>query len=141
LAIRAVIEHARIADLHQVDLGVARREPVSVMADADKLGIALDNLLSNAIRYTQPGGNVDVSVWRRDGTAMLEVLDTGIGIPPEERARVFDRFFRSVDNDQTGSGLGLAIVKKVIDLHRGTITLADGDAGRGLRVTIRFPIT
>jgi two-component system OmpR family sensor kinase len=70
---------------------------------------------------------------------VLEVTDTGPGIPPEERARVFDRFYRRAEADGTGSGLGLAIVKRIADRHGAEITLTDGPEGHGLRVRICFP--
>ena len=132
-------ERAAIAHAKGIDLGVTEATPVEVHGDADGLRVLLGNLLDNAIRYTEPGGRVDISVTRGTADALLEVVDTGPGIPPEERARVFDRFYRRAEADGTGSGLGLAIVKRIADRHRAGIELADGAGGSGLRVRIRFP--
>ena len=134
-----VAEHGRLASSDHTDLGTDCHERVMVMADPSQIRVLLDNLLANAVTYTPPGGKVDVTSCRRDGVAVLEIVDTGKGIPNEERSRVFDRFYRAIENDQPGSGLGLAIVKKIVDLHGATIALADGDRHRGLRVTICFP--
>lgn len=136
---QVVAEHARLASSAHIDLGTDCHERVMLMADPSQIHVLLDNLLANAVTYTPPGGKVDVTVYQRDDVAVLEIVDTGKGIPREERARVFDRFYRAIENDQPGSGLGLAIVKKIADLHGATIALSDGDRHRGLRVTIRFP--
>ena len=134
-----VTEHARRASSAHIDLGTVCGENVMVMGDQHQMQVLLDNLLTNAIIYTPPGGKVDLIVYRQYNAAVLEIKDTGVGIPADERERVFDRFYRAVENDQPGSGLGLAIVKKIVDLHNATITLTDGDRHRGLRVTICFP--
>jgi signal transduction histidine kinase len=96
------------------------------------------NLVDNALRYTPPAGRVSVEVRSEDGSALLEVRDSGPGIPPEERARVFDRFYRMPGSAVGGSGLGLSIVKQIADAHRAEISLSDADEGKGLRVTVRF---
>jgi two-component system OmpR family sensor kinase len=70
---------------------------------------------------------------------VLEVSDTGPGIVPQERARVFDRFYRVPGSAAGGSGLGLSIVKQIVDAHRAEISLSDASDGKGLRVTVRFP--
>jgi len=79
-------------------------------------------------------------IMRETGSVVIEVEDTGPGIAAEQRARVFDRFYRvaSATADE-GSGLGLAIVKRVVDRHAGTVTLDDAAAGRGLKVRVRLP--
>jgi signal transduction histidine kinase len=90
------------------------------------------------VRYTPPGGQVDVSVERRDGAPALVVRDAGPGIPPGERAQVFQRFARGSHADAPGSGLGLAIVRRIAERHGATVTLADGPGGRGLEAVVRF---
>jgi two-component system OmpR family sensor kinase len=132
-------ERAAIAHTKGIDLGVTEAAAVTVQGDADGLRVLLGNLLDNAIRHTPPGGRVDLGVTREAGGAMLEVTDTGPGIPPAERVRVFDRFYRRAETDGTGSGLGLAIVRRIADRHGAAIELADGPEARGLRVRIRFP--
>ena len=134
-------ERAAIAHTKDIDLGVTEAAPVTVPGDADGLRVLLGNLLDNAIRHTPRGGRVDLGVTREAAGAVLEVTDTGPGIPPAERVRVFDRFYRRAETEGTGSGLGLAIVKRIADRHGAAIELADGPEGRGLRVRIRFPLS
>ena len=135
----ALADHALLAESRGIDLGMVRSEEAHIIGDGDSLYCAFGNLLDNAIRYTPNGGRVDVSVWQEDGVAILEVVDSGVGISPEDLARVFDRFYRVPGNDQPGSGLGIAIAKKAADRHHGTITLSPGNDGRGLRATIKLP--
>ena len=79
---------------------------------------------------------MDINLHRHPGTVELEVIDTGSGIPSEDRERVFDRFYRSVGNGTNGSGLGLAIVKRIAEQYGATITLDKGTAGQGLRFCV-----
>jgi len=109
-----------------------------VSGNADMLAMLLSNLVDNAIHYTQPGGNIIVSL-AADGTGVqLAVSDDGPGIAPDQRQRVFERFFRIAQQSQPGTGLGLAICKQVADLHHASLTLSDGLQGRGLTVRLRF---
>jgi len=111
---------------------------VVVVGERSALAAAVRNLIDNAIRYSPPGSRVDVRVWQQDGAGWLRVDDVGPGIPPAERERVFDRFYRRPGAGEEGSGLGLAIVRSVADRHGATLTL-DDSPGRGLRATLRFP--
>ena len=108
--------------------------PTQVAGNADMLRILLRNLLDNAIRYTPPAGKVLVAVT----PGLLAVTDDGPGIPATERARVFDRFHRLAGQDTEGSGLGLSIVARIAAGHGAKVELGAGEAGRGLRVTVRF---
>jgi signal transduction histidine kinase len=129
---------ARADDLG-IDLGAATDGPVPVSGDLQQLSALLDNLVENALRYTPRGGKVDVSALWQDGCASLRVRDTGPGIAPAERERVFDRFYRAAASRPTaGSGLGLAIVKAVAQRHGAGIALDDAPGG-GLVVTVQFP--
>jgi signal transduction histidine kinase len=116
-----------------------------VSGDAAGLRAMVSNLVDNAVRYTPAGGQVDVSVSRDGDDVLLAVRDTGPGVPPRERQRVFDRFYRvpdAVTASAPGSGLGLAIVKRVAERHDATIALGTGLAGpqsEGLGVTVRIP--
>ena len=95
----------------------------AVDVDATRLGHALSNLLDNAITYTDRGGKVILSAAPSDSTISFSVADTGIGIPPEHLAHVFDRFFRVPGQSRgSGTGLGLAIAREIITAHGGTIT-------------------
>jgi two-component system, OmpR family, sensor kinase len=122
-----------------IDLGLARDDTVTVIGDPESLRILVGNLLDNAIRYTPDGGRVDVSVAHDDGAAVLQVTDSGPGIPPEERERVLRRFYRRPGSGATGSGLGLAIVKGIADRHGAALALDDAPGG-GLRVSVRFAV-
>jgi signal transduction histidine kinase len=103
------------------------------------VGTRLTNLVDNAIRYTAPSGRVRVSLQPDDTTVRLIVQDNGPGIPPDERERVFDRFYRSRDAAAGGSGLGLAIVRQVADMHGGSVTLSAGNQASGLQAQAKFP--
>jgi len=100
----------------------------------------LDNLVDNALRYTPEGGSVTVRCGMAAGGPFLEVEDDGPGIPPAQRARVFERFVRlAPDGAATGSGLGLAIVRDIARLHGARVDLGEGAGGKGARFTVRFP--
>jgi two-component system, OmpR family, sensor kinase len=139
LAKKVLADYSALARAMGVDLGLERDGSASVIGNGDSLYSALANLVDNAIRYTPTGGRVDVSVGREDRDVVIEIVDTGIGIPADSRARVFDRFYRLPGNDASGSGLGLAIVKNAIDQHAGLVRLLEGPSGRGLWVIIRLP--
>ena len=141
LARETVMDLAPIAATKSIDLGFDDRnatEPI-VEGDADDLRMLLSNLVDNAIRYTPSNGTIDVGVRGDVREITLEVTDNGPGIPPEDRERVFDRFYRRALDDTTGSGLGLAIVRRIAQRHGATSALSEGPGGRGLKVTIRFP--
>ena len=138
-----VAELIPLADARRIDLGLSQSRSLTVPGDPEALRTLLRNLIDNAVRYTDEGGRVDVTV--EDGgsatapRAQLTVTDSGPGIPPEERARVFDRFYRRAGTTPPGSGLGLSIVKAIADAHGAVLTLTSGAEGRGLRVIVTFP--
>jgi two-component system OmpR family sensor kinase len=137
---RSVIgDHIALAGAKDIDLGLAAAdEKALVLGDTEALRILLANLVENAVRYSPPGGQVDVSVRRlEDGSAVAEVADTGPGISLKEQARVFDRFYRGEGTSEPGTGLGLAIVKAVADRHGAKIELRNGKPG-GLTVSVVF---
>jgi signal transduction histidine kinase len=109
---------------------------VAVQGDKTALAALARNLVDNAVRYSPQGSRVEVRVMRDGGVPVLQVDDAGPGIPPGERERVFDRFYRR-GNDESGTGLGLAIVKSVAMTHGANIALDDSPLG-GLRATVRF---
>ena len=134
----AIVARAALAADKHIDLGLARATPAVVMGDPASLGILLSNLLDNALRYTPPGGRIDVTIDRSDEAVTLVVADTGPGIPADARERVFDRFFRGEEQDAAGTGLGLSIVKRIVDAHGATVTLDAPEEGTGLVVRVRF---
>lgn len=113
-----------------------------ILADPLLFQRAVGNLLSNAIRYTPAGKTITVTLIRdADGSARLTVADTGSGIAPDDLPRVFDRFYRSSEartQHTDGTGLGLAIVRSIMELHRGSVSIAS-EPGRGTSVTLHFP--
>ena len=138
LAREAVVEQTRVAEARDIDLGLAEVDSRAVvMGDAEALRILLSNLLANALRYTPRGGRVDVSCRMRDGQPVLEIADTGPGIPEAERERVFDRFYRRPGEQESGSGLGLAIVRAIADRHDAVVSLHAAQGG-GLLARVVF---
>jgi heavy metal sensor kinase len=133
---------APFAQTKSVLLRLAEIETVEVEGDPVHLGRLLFNLVDNAIKYTPPGGVVRVSIRRDDDEAFLSIADTGMGIPPEEQKKVFQRFYRSPEarsGTQGGSGLGLAIVKSIVEAHGGTVEL-ESTSGKGSVFTVRLPL-
>ena len=113
-----------------------------VAGNATMLRAAVTNLIDNALRYTPRGGHVTLEVRRREDDAVLAVCDDGPGIPPDEREKVFSRFYRVLGNrDSEGSGLGLCIVREIAQAHGGKVDLADGPGGLGLRVELCLPLS
>ena len=124
-----------------VDLGFDTAcDTLALRAHAALLREALANLIHNAIRYTPRGGEVTVTVARTDASAVLQVIDSGPGIPEAELARAGERFFRASNVRLPGSGLGLAIVRSIAQRHGGTLSLAVGNEGRGLLASIELPL-
>jgi len=109
-----------------------------IQGDPDALRTLARNLVDNAVRYTPPGGSVGVRGRATSAGALLEVVDTGPGISPADRERVFDRFYRQPGTQASGTGLGLAIVKAIAGRHRAEVTLSEA-AGGGLRALVSFP--
>ncbi|MGQ4383521.1 sensor histidine kinase [Streptomyces sp. SAS_270] len=140
LADAAVAE--REAELRSAGLtvrAVPGPAPLPVRADADRLHQALGNLLSNTARHCRPGDTVTVTTSATPTEALVEVADTGPGIPADELPHVFDRLWRG-DRARAGggSGIGLAVVKELVTAHGGTVTAACGPGG-GTRMTLRLP--
>ena len=110
--------------------------------EGDKVALRamIENLVDNAIRYT-PAGTITVRTYPTDGEAIFEVEDTGPGIPPAERVRVFDRFYRAPGAVEGGSGLGLSIVRRIVERHGGRVELVEGPGGRGLVARVALSLT
>jgi signal transduction histidine kinase len=128
-------ERARSRDL-ELDLRCPAQIGV-IEADERRLKQALYNLISNAIKFTPPGGAIRIEALRQDDALLLTVADTGVGIPLADQARVFEKFERGVR--QPGAGLGLSLVKSLIELHGGAVMI-ESASGQGTRVTCRLPV-
>ena len=136
-----------IADLMQeaisrrVDLGFARAESVPVRGEPVMLTAMIRNLIDNALRFVPEGGRIDVAIYQDGATGVLQIEDTGPGIPFDEIDRIFEPFFRGQRPEGEGVGLGLAIVKRIVDRLGGSIEAANmTEAGRtGLRVVVKLP--
>lgn len=139
---RRTVDSARPAAADKgVAVEVVADHPPAVPADERRLTQVLDNLVSNAVKFTGEGGRVTVSVDRDGEGVLLTVADTGVGIPRDEQDRVFSRFFRAstaTRNAIPGSGLGLAISRALVEQHGGTIALRSRE-GEGTRVTVSLP--
>jgi two-component system, OmpR family, sensor kinase len=138
LAAQVAGELEPLAEARRIELRLERLENAPVQGDATALHALARNLVDNAIRYTPSGGVVRLAAFIEAGHAILHIEDTGPGIPAEERARVFDRFYRLPGSSAEGSGLGLAIAKQVADAHGAEIALDEAAGGHGLRVTVRL---
>jgi signal transduction histidine kinase len=138
----AVREMEPAADARGLTLNVeAADAALRTPGHADALRRLLVILLDNALKYTNTGGAVTVRVAAEGHHAIIDVSDTGIGIPAAERERVFDRFYRGADARARidGSGLGLAIARGIVLRHHGAITIGPGPAGRGSTVRVELP--
>ena len=117
-------------------------DDIELMADGTRLAQALGNLLNNAAKYTASGGLIRVTVRQEGATAIIEVADNGVGIPPAMLDEVFGLFTqvdRTLDHAQGGLGIGLYLVRSLVELHGGTVTASSAGAGQGSTFTIRMP--
>ena len=147
------VDLAELADDVAAHLGVLAEEKgqslsveaagaPTALADRLVLRQALINLVDNAIKFTPPGGRIGIRVSSLDGTALLEVSDTGPGIAAESRGRIFDRFYRGDTDANNGTGLGLSIAKGAVEANGGALTLAhSGPDGSTFRITLPRPAT
>ena len=126
-----------LANARGTTLALFADTPVPVNGDAAALTALVRNLADNAVRYSPPCARVELRVSMDGAVPTLYVDDNGPGIPTEDHARVFDRFYRRASGDEPGSGLGLAIVRSEAEQHGASVELATSKLG-GLRVTVRF---
>ena len=134
--------YADLAEERRIRLDTELRPGISMRGDRAQLGLLLSNLIDNALRHTPPGGTVRVRLDPAESCAVLQVADTGEGIPAGELPRVFERFYR-VDKARArqtgGTGLGLAIVRHVAEAHGGTVRV-DSELARGTTFTVTLPV-
>ncbi len=135
----AVADTVPLALAHGTAFELLADAPVWVLGERAALSALVRNLADNAVRYSPPGARVELRVAADDDAATLQVDDAGPGIPPADRERVFDRFYRRDSGDEGGTGLGLAIVRSVAQRHGATLWLDDSPLG-GLRVSLRMPL-
>ena len=112
--------------------------------DPDRMREAVDNLVSNAIKYSPPGGHIELSLAVDPNRAKIKVRDEGAGLSQDDLSRLFGRFQRLSARPTAGessTGLGLSIVKRIVELHGGNVDAASDGAGRGSTFTIQLPVT
>ncbi len=126
---------------HRLSVSTPRR-PVTLYADPTRLGQVIANLLNNAAKYTEPGGEIRLSAAAEGEQAVIRVSDTGVGIPQEMLPRIFELFTQvnpTLDRSQGGLGLGLTLVRSLVEMHGGTVEAHSAGPGRGSEFLIRLP--
>jgi PAS domain S-box-containing protein len=143
-----VVEHAVQASLSLFDVfphilsTSVPPEPLQIEGDPTRLEQIVINLLNNAVKYTEPGGHITLSLAREADRAVLRVRDTGIGITAEMQENIFDLFVQadhSLDRGRGGLGIGLTLVRSLVELHGGTISVFSRGPGHGSEFTVRLP--
>ena len=142
LAASAVEELRPEAQRRHIDLALSAADVPHLAVDPMRIAQVLGNLLSNAVKFTPDGGKVEVRLSRDADQVVLAVADSGIGIAPADRERIFERFFRTAIATRhaiQGTGLGLAVTKAIVEAHHGTIAVEGGE-GQGSTFTVRLPL-
>ena len=135
---RVLEELAALAQSKDIDLGFEHKGSATVRGTPSMLHELVANLVDNAIRYTPAGGVVTAGIVGAHDRVTLRIEDNGPGIPPDQRERVFERFYRLHDDGPGGSGLGLPIVREIAAASRANVTLSDPPGGKGLIVSVTF---
>jgi signal transduction histidine kinase len=141
---------AQAIETVEADVGLAGRQlsiempdtPVWLQADPARLEQVIVNLLSNAAKYTDLGGEISIWMHMRAGEAIIRVRDSGVGIAPDALPRIFDLFEQADEADprsRSGLGVGLAVVRTLLELHGGSVVAASAGTGRGSEFTVRLP--
>lgn len=149
ITLASVINHAvetcrPLADSAKHELSVSLpSDPIYLDADPTRMVQVFSNLLNNACKYTEPGGRIWVTVVRQGGNAVVNVKDTGVGIPPDKIGSIFEMFTqadRSLGGSQGGLGIGLSLVKWLVDMHGGTVAAHSDPQGGGSEFVVRLPM-
>jgi two-component system sensor histidine kinase QseC len=135
----ALLANQRNAQHKHINVKLVGDMLAEIDAEPVLIGILLDNLLDNAIKYGRAGGNVEVAVRRADERVQVSVRDDGPGVAPDDLARLTNRFFRATGNQATGSGLGLSIAARIAEHFGASLELGAGIGERGLEVSVSFP--
>jgi len=142
LARRVIADLQPIAEHADITLSIDAPERAVIAGVPTDIEAIIKNLIENAIRYNRPTGEVAVSIVPGDGEHVLKVSDTGIGIPPQDLGRIFERFYRvdvARSRSTGGTGLGLSIVRHAVERHNGTVEV-DSEIGHGSTFTVRLPV-
>jgi two-component system phosphate regulon sensor histidine kinase PhoR len=136
-----VIESAQVHVPETISLSLDVDGAPKISCDENKLRQVLVNLVDNAVKYSPGGGHVELRVRNGDGSCVIDVVDQGLGIPPAERERIFEKFYR-LDPQQThgvgGSGLGLYICRELVERMDGRLSV-ESEPGKGSRFTLELP--
>ncbi|OGT70126.1 MAG: hypothetical protein A3I78_02980 [Gammaproteobacteria bacterium RIFCSPLOWO2_02_FULL_56_15] len=139
---RVLSDHRLAIKTGQIRI-VRHIEKVTIYSDLEQVRVVLDNLISNAIKYTPQNGKIEISLKRETETAVLEIRDNGPGIPPEERSDVFEPYYQGQQPADKpflkGTGLGLAITREYVELNGGKIEVLDG--WQGARIRVQLPLS
>ena len=139
--VASAVESAQTVAVRKAVEIVTEVDPTAVvLGDEGALSEALLNVIGNAVKYSREGGRVVVTVARRDGTVVVSVADTGVGIPAADLPRIFDSFYRgrAGESGVAGAGIGLALTRRIVEAHGGSIA-ATSDPGRGSVFVIELP--
>lgn len=133
-----IAEYTALASKKEITITLDGDKNASIKAYKDGLILAVNNLLDNAIRYTPPKGTITINIAQTDNHIILTIQDSGPGIEPQNKEKVFDQFYRIPGTNEEGCGIGLAIVKRVLDLHKAHIHLHSSQNPSGLTIDISF---
>jgi PAS domain S-box-containing protein len=141
-AVETVESQLREKKLRLSVISASAHEPMYVNGDFARLVQCMGNILSNAAKFTDAGGNISLRTHAENSTAVITIADTGVGITPELLPRIFDLFVqgdRALDRTQGGLGVGLAVVKRLVEMHGGEVTAESSGFGSGSTFTVRLP--
>lgn len=133
-----VLEHESVWEKKEIELETELEEEVYIEADKELLSLVWNNLMSNALKFTEPGGMITIRLYQDDDYVYVQVQDTGCGMSPEVGQNIFKKFYQGDTSHATkGNGLGLALVKRVIDICKGEISVSSA-LGEGSTFTVRL---